>query len=107
MMPQMGKVINHPFTTVPRTPHRTSPMRRDELAPAIAEVMVCVVESGTPKTDAAMMVEDAALVATNPCHDLMLTMRLPMVAMIRQPPSDVPSPIVSPHKTITHHWIWN
>ena|SRR3989338_5641396 len=105
MTPQMGKVMNHPFTTVPRTPQRTSLMRRDELAPAIAEVIVCVVESGTPKIEAAIMVEDAALVATNPCQDLMLTIRLPMVAMMRQPPSDVPSPIVNPHKTMTHHWI--
>src|SRR3990167_5810444 len=105
--PQTGKVRSHPCTTPPNTPHRTSLTRRDELAPAIAVVMVCVVESGTPKIEAAIIVDDAALVAANPCHDLMLTMRFPMVAMMRQPPSDVPRPMVRPHSTMTHHGISN
>ena len=83
MSAQQGKVKTHAFITLPSTYHFTLRNPRDELAPAIEDVIVCVVESGMPKLDAVRITDEAVVVAISPSHDSIVPIFLPTVAMIR------------------------
>ena len=61
----------------------------------IAPVIVCVVETGMPPSDAPMSVTAPANSAHEPPIGLSAVMRIPIVRTIRQPPVSVPRPIAA------------
>ncbi len=71
----------------------------------IAPVMVCVVETGIPQTDAAMTVAAAPVSAQKPENGFSFVMRLPIVRTIRQPPVSVPRPIAACAERMIHQGI--
>ena len=71
----------------PATPQRTAEIRLAAPAPMIAPEMTCVVESGKPACVADRITEAPTLWAANPCAGSILMIRLPIVRMIRQPPT--------------------
>ena len=82
-------------TIRPATPHRTAENFRTDPVPTIAPVMVCVVETGTPRA-VARNSEAAPLVsAQKPLMGVNFVMRIPMVCTIRQPPVMVPRAIAA------------
>ena len=88
-------VITHATTTFCATPQRTALARRAVPAPMMQPVMVCVVETGMPSSEALNRMIDPPSDALNPwCCDS-LVMRLPIVSMIFHPPLSVPRPIAT------------
>ena len=71
----------------PATPQRTAEIRFAAPAPMIAPEMTCVVESGKPTCEAERITAAPTLCGANPCAGSILMMRLPIVRMIRQPPT--------------------
>jgi len=65
---QNGNVTHHANMMHRNTPHRTSYVRIDALAPTMADVMVWVVLSGTANCDAPKIVNAAEVRAAKPCH---------------------------------------
>ena len=72
---------------LPATPQRTADSRLAAPDPITAPVIVCVVESGKPTCDAARITVAPEPCAAKPCAASILWMRLPIVLMIRQPPT--------------------
>ncbi len=70
----------------PATPQRTAERRWVEPTPMIAAVIVCVVETGTPKCVATWITLAAAVSAANPWMGSSLMTLDPSVWMMRQPP---------------------
>ncbi len=92
-------------TIRPATPHRTAENFRTDPVPTIAPVIVCVVETGTPRA-VARKSEAAPLVsAQNPPGGASFVIRIPMVRTIRQPPLMVPKPIAAWHESTTQSGI--
>src|SRR3990167_7450127 len=100
--PQAGKVSTHAVTISRPTPHRTAESRRVLPTPKMAVLMVWVVLSGMPSREASSMVLAAAVSAAKPCSESSLVSRSPIVLTILQPPSAVPTPIVSAQSKMTH-----
>ena len=88
-----GMVKTHAMTMLPASPQRTAEALRTEPTPKIAPVMVCVVETGTPRAVAMNSVAAPPVSAQNPPTGLSLVMRWPMVLTMRQPPNSVPRPM--------------
>ena len=86
------------MTIWPATPQRTADKRRVEPTPRIAELIVWVVETGTPSRLAASIIVAAAVSAAKPWIGRSCTTRSPIVRMIRQPPTEVPRPMASAAK---------
>ena len=81
----------HMIRTV--TPHRTAETRRLEPTPMIAPLITCVVETGSPRCEAARIVTAALVSAANPSIGFSSMIFVPIVLMIRTPPAIVPAPI--------------
>src|ERR1051325_7238193 len=87
---------------LPATPQRTADRSLAAPAPMIAPEITCVVDSGKPTCDADRITAAPAPWAEKPCAGSIFMMRLPIVRMIRQPPTYVPSAIAVAADTITH-----
>ena len=86
----------------PATPQRTALARCSAVpTPTIAPVMVCVVETGTPRNTASASVIAPPVSAQKPPTGLSLVMRMPIVFTMRQPPDSVPRPIAAWHSRTT------
>src|SRR3954449_2403513 len=70
-------------------------------APSTAPEMTCVVEIGNPTLPVYHNTAVAAACAANPCGGSRETIRVPIVRMIRQPPTYVPRPMAAPAATLT------
>ena len=82
-----GRVSTHAVTMLPATPQRTAESRLAAPEPMTAPEMVCVVESGKPPWVAARITAAPAPWAAKPWAESILWIRLPIVLMIRQPPT--------------------
>src|ERR1700712_436141 len=94
-MADAGIVITHAYTIELATFHRTAEARRAAPTPTMAPVIVCVVDTGTPRNVAMNNVTAPPVSAQNPCIGVSLVIRKPMVRTIRQPPIKVPNPIAA------------
>ena len=90
-----GIVRTHAQAILPATRHLTAESRVVEPTPAIALVIVCVVETGIPENVAPKIVIAPAVSAQNPPTGLSLVIFEPIVWTIRQPPESVPSAIAA------------
>ena len=77
----------HAIAMLPATPQRTAESRLAAPAPMIAPVITCVVESGNPTCEAERITAAPVPWAAKPCAGSILMIRLPIVLMIRQPPT--------------------
>src|SRR5471032_2528716 len=90
---EAGIVNTQAHTILPATPQRTADIFCAEPTPTIAPVMVCVVETGTPKCEAISKVSAPPVSAQKPPTGLSLVIFWPMVLTMRQPPNSVPNEI--------------
>ena len=82
-----GSVSTQAATMLPATPQRTAETRLAAPVPMIAPEMTCVVESGKPTCEAARITVAPTPCAAKPWAGSILMIRLPIVRMIRQPPT--------------------
>ena len=82
-----GSVSTQATAMLPATPQRTADRRFAAPAPMIAPDITCVVESGKPACEADRITAAPTPCAEKPCAGSILMMRLPIVRMIRQPPT--------------------
>ena len=82
-----GSVTIQAATMLPATPQRTADRRLAAPEPITAPEIVWVVESGKPPCVEARITAAPAPCAAKPCAESILWMRLPIVLMIRQPPT--------------------
>ena len=87
MIAATGSVTIHATTMLPATPQRTADRRLAAPEPITAPEIVWVVESGKPPWVDARITAAPAPWAAKPCAESILWMRLPIVLMIRQPPT--------------------
>src|SRR5689334_17000510 len=87
------------------TPHLTALNRFAEPTPTIEPVIVWVVETGIPKCVAVNRVIEPAASAQNPWTGCSLTIFVPIVFTIRQPPDRVPKAIAPQAATSTQSGI--
>src|SRR6185503_797753 len=90
MSAELGMVSTQAQTMRPATPQRTAETFCAEPTPTMEPVMVCVVETGTPKAVARNSVIAPLVSAQNPPTGLSLVILWPMVLTMRQPPNSVP-----------------
>src|ERR671933_990686 len=102
MSADAGSVSTQATTMLPATPQRTAETRLAAPAPMIPPEITCVVESGKPTCDADRITAAPAACAAKPCAGSILMIRLPIVRMIRQPPTYVPAAIALAAVTTTH-----
>ena len=88
-----GIVRTQAQTMVPATPQRTAVRRCVAPTPTMAPVIVWVVLTGMPASDAPMIATAAAVSAQNPPIGRSFVILVPMVLTIRHPPAIVPSAI--------------
>src|SRR3954452_8160383 len=105
MIAAMGIVRIHAQTMRPATPHLTAENRLAEPTPTIEPVMVCVVETGMPKLVAVNNVIEPAVSAQNPWTGWSLTIFVPIVLTMRQPPESVPSAMAAQAANSTQNGI--
>ena len=72
---------------LPATPQRTAENRLAAPAPMIPPEITWVVDSGKPTCDADRITAAPTLWAAKPCAGSILMIRVPIVRMIRQPPT--------------------
>src|SRR3972149_142062 len=96
-----GKVKMQAVTTLRAIPQRTADTLLEEPTPIIAVFMVWVVLRGIPKREASSILAAAAVSAENPWYGSSFTIFIPIVLIIRQPPTEVPMPIVREQIRIT------
>src|SRR3954451_7418289 len=96
-----GSVSTQATTMLAATPQRTADARVVAPAPSTEPEITCVVEIGKPTLPVYQRTVVAAVCAAKPCGDSRLKIRVPIVRMIRQPPTYVPSPMARPEATIT------
>src|SRR4051812_29685908 len=104
-----GKVSTHAMTMRSPQIQRTERTPLVVPTPRIEPVMAWVVEIGTPRRVAAMIVKAAAVSAQKPPTGWSLVMPEPMVLTMRQPPNIVPMAIAKWHTRMIHHatlWVW-
>src|SRR6185369_10770355 len=92
----------HAHTMDPATPQRTAENFCADPTPTMAPVMVCVVETGTPRLVARKRVAAPLAEAQKPPTGRSLVMRMPMVRTMRHPPSKVPSAMAAWQASTTH-----
>src|SRR3954454_157985 len=90
---EAGRVRTHATAMLPATPQRTADKRLAAPAPMIAPDITWVVESGKPTCEADRITAAPVPWAAKPWAGSILMIRLPIVRMIRQPPTYVPSAI--------------
>ena len=93
-MAEIGMVKIHAQIIFPATPQRTAESLLVAPTPTIAPVMVWVVLTGIPKTDAPIMAQAAPASALNPPIGRSFVILVPIVLTIRQPPNMVPKAMV-------------
>src|SRR5690606_34307365 len=98
----IGIVITQAMTIRPATPHLTAEKRLADPTPRIAEVMACVVLTGKWNSVAPKITDAADRSAANPLTGSILNIFVPIVLMIFQPPTDVPSAIAVAAAILTH-----
>src|SRR3954463_8993552 len=87
-----GRVTIQAITMFPATPQRTADRRLVEPTPMMAEVIVCVVDTGACQMNAvAYRMLAAVAAAANPCGGSSSMTLRPSVRMIRHPPAYVPN----------------
>ncbi|MNJ52065.1 hypothetical protein D3C77_473840 [compost metagenome] len=89
-------------TMRPATPHFTAENRFAEPTPKIADVIACVVLTGKWNSVAPKITEAADKSAAKPLTGSILNIFVPIVLIIFQPPTDVPSAIAVAAATLTH-----
>src|SRR3954465_15684054 len=82
-----GSVSTHATTMLLATPQRTADTRLAAPAPMIDPEMTCVVDSGKPTWDAERMTAAPAAWLAKPWAGSIWMIRLPIVLMMRQPPT--------------------
>src|SRR5476651_2690636 len=95
-------VNSQAHTMLPATPQRTADNLCTAPTPTIAPVIVCVVDTGTPRLVAITSVAAPLAEAQKPLTGFNFVIRMPMVLTMRQPPNSVPSPIAVWHASTTH-----
>src|SRR6188768_3544587 len=73
-----GIVRTQATTMLPATPHRTAEIRFVAPTPMMHALMQCVVETGTPRRLATMIVTAPAVSAAKPCNGVMRMILLPI-----------------------------
>src|SRR3954471_14494150 len=96
-----GSVSTQATAMFPATPQRTAERRLAAPAPMMPPEITWVVERGKPTCEAERMTAAPAPWAANPCAGSILMMRLPIVRMMRQPPTYVPAAIALAALTTT------
>src|SRR5215203_1981959 len=99
---EAGMVNIHAHAMRRATPQRTALKRRVAPAPMTEPDTTCVVLTGNPQAVATWITLAATVWAENPWTGSILTIRVPIVRMIRQPPAHVPRPIASAAASATH-----
>ena len=79
----------------------------DAPTPMIDPVMVCVVDTGTPRYVALNSVIAPPVSAQKPCIGVSLVIFDPMVFTMRQPPNNVPRAIAAWQVITTQNGTWN
>src|SRR5438105_9331460 len=100
-----GIVKTHAQTILPATRHLTADNRVVDPTPAIAPVIVCVVETGIPAAVAPNNVIAPAVSAQKPPTGRSFVIFDPIVWTIRQPPDSVPSAIAACANNTTYSGI--
>src|SRR3954454_14931629 len=106
MVPDAGRVITQATTMLLATPQRTAETRRAAPTPTMAPVIVCVVDTGTPSQVARNNVIAPPVSAQKPCTGVSLVIRDPIGGTMRQPPTNVPSPIAAWQAITTQNGTW-
>src|SRR5437870_5302235 len=94
-MAAAGIVRIHAQRILPATRHLTADNRVVDPTPAIAPVIVCVVDTGIPNSVAPNNVIEPAVSAQNPPTGRNLVIFDPIVCTMRQPPASVPKAIAA------------
>src|SRR5690606_4900289 len=102
MAAESGIVRTQAQTIRVATPHRTAVTRREAPTPTMAPVIVWVVLTGTPRTEAAITEIPPAVSAQKPPKGLSRVIRLPIVLTIRHPPAAVPSAMARWAESTSH-----
>ncbi len=84
----------HAQIMFPATPQRTEESLLVAPTPTIAPVIVWVVLTGIPKTDAPMMAQAAPASALKPPIGRNFVIFVPIVLTMRQPPNIVPNAMI-------------
>src|SRR5207247_386621 len=100
MPPQIGMVIIHAHNMRYAMLHLTALSRLVAPTPITEPEITCVVESGMPNDVALSITSDAVVCAEKPWIGSSLTIFLPSVRIIRQPPTDTPPAIVAAQTTL-------
>ena len=95
MKAEQGMVRIHAQTMLPASPQRTAESLCAEPTPTMAPVMVWVVDTGMPASEAKVSVMAPPVSAQKPPTGLILVSRCPMVLTMRQPPRSVPRAIAT------------
>src|SRR3954453_8979253 len=93
MAAEQGSVSTQAITMFPATPQRTADSRLAAPAPMIPPDITWVVDSGKPTCEAERITAAPTAWEAKPWAGSILMIRLPIVRMIRQPPTYVPSAI--------------
>src|SRR5687767_15160842 len=95
MMADAGRVMIQAYTMLLATLHRTDDIRFAAPTPTMQPVMVCVVEIGMPSQVAANSTTEPPVSAQKPCIGVSRVILDPIVFTMRQPPTNVPRPIIA------------
>jgi hypothetical protein len=87
--------MTHAVTMLLATFQRTAETLRAAPTPTIDPVIVCVVDTGTPRYVAPNSVIAPPVSAQKPCIGVRRVIFEPIVCTMRQPPNSVPSPIAA------------
>ena len=107
MMPQPGNVNTQVSIMSLTTPKLMADRRLTAPTPMMALVLVCVVDTGMPSTVISSRHSALDRSAEKPWNFSSLTMSCPTDLMMRSPPTDVPSPMMTlpqqhqPHRITT------
>ena len=97
-----GIVMIHDIIIRPATPHFTAENRFALPTPRIDDVMTCVVLTGMPVIEDVNITLADVISAAKPLIGSILKIFVPIVLIIFQPPTDVPSAIAVAADTLTH-----
>src|SRR5690606_31861407 len=93
---------NQAITIRPATPHFTAAKRLALPTPRIEDVMTCVELTGKWRNVAEIITSAEPISAANPLIGSILKILVPIVLIIFQPPTAVPSAIASAADILTH-----
>src|SRR5690606_4677274 len=100
---ETGMVNIHAQSKLIVTPHLTADIRLVTPTPMIEPVIVCVVETGTPKCSVTYNEIAPAVSAATPSNGVTFVILEPIVFTIFQPPDIVPKPMNINETNGTHH----